>query len=102
MAAKKAKQAPKPQKQDTAAAFPPLTSKPTRPALKAPPKGARPADSGEPGGGQGRVDITGIMPADIRIDPDLTEGHPGYEESGDSEIIPNERFSKRRGATKKE
>ena len=102
MGAKKAKQAPKPKKQEPAAVLPPLTSKPTRPALKAPPKGVKPADSGEPGGGQGRVDITGIMPEDIRIDPDLTEGHPGYEESGDSEIIPTERFRKRGDADKKQ
>jgi hypothetical protein len=29
------------------------------------------------------------MPQGIRIDPDIMEGHPGYEESGDSEIIPS-------------
>src|SRR5579864_1671696 len=39
------------------------------------------------------IDITGIVPEGIRIDPDLTEGHPGYEESGDSEIIPPERLA---------
>jgi hypothetical protein len=47
-----------------------------------------PSESGQPGGGQGRIDVTGIIPEGIRIDPNLTEGHPGYEESGDSEIIP--------------
>ena len=41
-----------------------------------------------------RVDVTGKAPEDIRIDPDLTEGHPGYEESGDSEIIPVDRLAK--------
>jgi hypothetical protein len=41
----------------------------------------------------GSVDVTGIVPEDIRIDPDITEGHPGYEESGGSEIIPPERFA---------
>jgi hypothetical protein len=45
----------------------------------------------------GRVDVTGIMPEGIRIDPDITEGHPGYEESGDSGIIPPERLA--RGGT---
>jgi hypothetical protein len=40
----------------------------------------------------GSIDVTGIVPEDIRIDPDITEGHPGYEESGDSEIIPLERL----------
>jgi hypothetical protein len=28
------------------------------------------------------------MPEGIRVDPNITEGHPGYEESGQSEIIP--------------
>jgi hypothetical protein len=48
------------------------------------------SDSGRPetGSGEGRKDVTGIMPEGIRVDPDITEGHPGYEESGDSEIIP--------------
>jgi len=46
------------------------------------------ADSGRPGGGAGRKDVTGRVPDDVRIDPDITEGHPGYEESGDSEITP--------------
>jgi hypothetical protein len=44
-------------------------------------------ESGRPGGGHGRTDVTGF-PDGVRIDPGLTEGHPGYEESGDSEIIP--------------
>jgi hypothetical protein len=34
------------------------------------------------------VDRTGIVAGNVRIDPDLTEGHPGYEVSGGSEIIP--------------
>jgi ribose-phosphate pyrophosphokinase len=59
---------------------------------KPPPMALLPAvplsDSGQPRGNPGRVDVTGIMPEGIRIDPDLTEGHPGYEESGGSEIIP--------------
>ena len=38
--------------------------------------------------GGSRVDRTGIIPEGVRIDPDLTEGHPGYEESGPSEIRP--------------
>jgi hypothetical protein len=37
------------------------------------------------------------MPAGIRVDPDLTEGRPGYEESGDSETIPTERFTQAGG-----
>ncbi len=48
------------------------------------------SDSGCPGGNPGRVDVTGLMPEGIRIDPDITEGHPGYDESGDSEIVPSE------------
>ncbi|HXG09820.1 MAG TPA: hypothetical protein VNK04_08530 [Gemmataceae bacterium] len=47
----------------------------------------------QPGVSPGSVDITGIVPEGIRIDPDITEGHPGYEESGESEIIPPERLA---------
>jgi hypothetical protein len=50
------------------------------------------SESGLPGGGQGRVDITGISPQGIKVDPNITEGHPGYEESGPSEIVPLERL----------
>ena len=56
---------------------------------QAPPKGAG-SETGQAGGGQGRVDVTGIVPEGIRVDPNLTEGHSGYEESGDSEVIPPE------------
>jgi hypothetical protein len=52
------------------------------------PRGAPQSDTGQPGGGRGRVDVTGIILQDIHVDPDLTEGHPGYAESGGSEIIP--------------
>jgi hypothetical protein len=57
------------------------------------PKEERDLNSGRPetGSGEGRKDITGIMPDNIHVDPDITEGHPGYQQSGDSEIIPNER-----------
>ena len=50
----------------------------------------RAPDSGRPetGSGKGRRDETGVMPEDFQVDPDITEGHPGYQESGDSEIIP--------------
>jgi hypothetical protein len=48
------------------------------------------SDNGRPGSGQGRLDVTEIMPPGIRVDPNTTEGHPGYEESGESEIIPPE------------
>jgi hypothetical protein len=61
---------------------------------KALPKETKPPESGLPGGGQGRIDVTGIMPEGIHVDPDITEGHPGYDESGDSGIIPAERFTK--------
>jgi len=40
------------------------------------------------------------MPEGIRVDPDITEGHPGYQESGDSEIIPDR--TPRRGKAAKE
>jgi hypothetical protein len=51
--------------------------------------------SGRPEGNPGCVDVTGVMPEGIVIDPDITQGHPGYEESGDSEIIPPERLARR-------
>ena len=41
---------------------------------------------------QGRIDVTGIVPEGVHVDPNLTEGYPDYDESGDSEIIPAERF----------
>ncbi len=45
-------------------------------------------DSGLPGGGAGRRDVVEPIPDDTHVDPYLTEGNPGYEESGDSEIRP--------------
>jgi hypothetical protein len=42
----------------------------------------------EPGIPPGAIDVTGVIPEDVRIDPNITEGHPGYEESGGSEIHP--------------
>src|SRR5437879_2243520 len=47
------------------------------------------------------ADVTGTAPEGIRIDPDITEGHPGYEESGESEIIPVERLRKGEAAPDK-
>ena len=47
------------------------------------------------------VDVTGKVPEDIRIDPDITEGHPGYQESGDSEIIPLDRLAGGKGPEEK-
>jgi hypothetical protein len=45
----------------------------------------------ETGGGTGRVEYTGVVPDNVRVDPDITEGHPGYNESGDSELnLPKE------------
>jgi hypothetical protein len=38
------------------------------------------------------VDVKGKAPEGVRIDPEITEGHPGYEKSGGSEIIPMERL----------
>ncbi len=94
MAAKEEETTRQPENQGGSSAGPLVPDKDTHPALTAPSQEANPAESGQPGGGRGRVDITGIMPEGIRIDPNLTEGHPGYEESGESEIIPTERFTK--------
>jgi hypothetical protein len=52
------------------------------------------SESGQPGGGAGRIEITGIVPDAIEVDPDLTEGHPGYEESGDSGLSASNRPTK--------
>jgi hypothetical protein len=41
----------------------------------------------------GWVDVTGIIPEGVHVDANITEGHPGYEVSGDSEIISQERFA---------
>jgi len=57
-------------------------------------------DSGQPGGGAGRRDVVEPIPEGIQVDPYITEGNPGYEESGGSEIMPAERFtSDRKEAT---
>jgi hypothetical protein len=63
----------------------------------------RPALPFRPAADPNRIDVTGITPEGIRIDPDITEGHPGYEESGESQIIPPERLARgsRRGRKKK-
>ena len=71
-------------------------SKQTRKSKKSPASKLNPSapqlteqrDRGQPGGGQGRVDIVANVPDDVRVDPDITEGHPGYDESGASEIHP--------------
>jgi len=34
------------------------------------------------------IDVTGIVPEDVHVDPAITEGHPGYDESGPSEMHP--------------
>lgn len=47
---------------------------------------APPALPHEPEISPGSVDVTGIVPEDVHVDPDITEGHPGYEESGSSEL----------------
>jgi hypothetical protein len=48
-------------------------------------------DSGLPRGGAGRRDVVEPIPGGIRVDPYITEGNPGYEESGGSETRPIER-----------
>lgn len=57
------------------------------------PKPALPPADGRPPCDPHCVDVTGHPPEDIRIDPDITEGHPGYQESGNSEIIPPDRLA---------
>jgi hypothetical protein len=36
------------------------------------------------------VDVVGRIPKDIHVDPEITEGHRGYDETGPSEIIQPE------------
>jgi hypothetical protein len=78
---------------------------------------AEQGDKGLPGGGRGRKDetgITGVYPAsgqtlpagDTKLQPMGTfgqgdRGAAGYEDSGGSEIIPNERFTEDENASKK-
>jgi hypothetical protein len=50
-------------------------------------------DSGLPGGGAGRRDVVEPIPDNIHVDPYITEGSPGYEESGSSEMRPVERLA---------
>src|SRR5690349_17129375 len=71
----------------------PVPDKEARPALPLPGPETRSPETGQPGGGRGRIDVTGVGPEGIRVDPDLTEGHPGYEESGESEVIPGGRLA---------
>lgn len=49
---------------------------------------------GKPGANPRVVEVTGVVPPDVHVDPFITEGHPGYEESGSSEIIPADRLRK--------
>lgn len=39
------------------------------------------------------VDVTGLVPDEVHVDPYITAGHPGYEESGESQIIPMDRLT---------
>ncbi len=94
MSAKPLDPTPPPEGKGGAAGDQPEGNKGVRRTVEALLKGRKLTDTGQPGGGQGRVDITGIVPGDIRVDPEITEGHPGYQESGDSEIIPAERLAK--------
>ena len=70
--------------------------KPSKVTKKADRKGASaaaltapPALPHQPGVTSVAVDVTGVIPDDVHVDPDITEGHPGYEESGASEIHPS-------------
>lgn len=101
MTARKRNKRPRSQEQSASSAGPPAAGK-AAPVSKALPQRAGQPDTGQPGGGQGRVDLTGTMPEGIRVDPDITEGHPGYQESGESEIIPTERLKWEQAAAKQE
>lgn len=70
----------KKRKSQTAAKRSPPKNLPREPQAEAP------ALPFEPGVSPNAVDVTGIVPDDVFIDPEITEGHRGYEESGRSEI----------------
>lgn len=55
--------------------------------------GARPALPHRPGVLPGSVESILSASEPVCIDPNITEGHAGYEESGHSELILPERFS---------
>ncbi len=78
-----------------------MTATPNDPGHQAPRRDPG-RDTGRPedDSGAGRRDVTGRMPDNVRVDPDVTEGQPGYQESGDSEIIPDERIQGSAGGRK--
>ena len=49
-------------------------------------RGITPALPHQPDVKRDAVDVVGIVPGDVYVDPELTEGHAGNEESGDSEM----------------
>ena len=71
---------------------------PKKPRTQTPQKSKQPATATEPHETQAlphernispsSVDVVGVLPQDVHADPEITEGHPGYEESGPSEIRP--------------
>jgi hypothetical protein len=83
MSVSKSKQTGKPKKSPNSKR-PAEDPKPSR----TPPQLTEQHDRGQPGGGQGRVDIAANIADDVRVDPNITEGHSGYDESGASEIHP--------------
>ncbi len=89
MTAKKGNETRPPEKPKAAGA-----GRDAHPARQQLPDKAPPGDAGPFRAGEGRVDVTGIMPEGVHVDPDITEGHPGYQQSGESEIIPNDRLAK--------
>jgi hypothetical protein len=79
-------------------------------------KAAEQGDKGVPGGGKGRKDETGLTnvypasgpmtpPGDAKVQPMGTfgqadRGPEGYQDSGGSEIIPDERFTEEESGKK--
>jgi hypothetical protein len=71
------KMKPKPVEQTDSGNDPPADEQKVSPALPH-----------EPDVSAGAVDVVGILPDDVHVDPGITEGHAGYEESGSSEVRP--------------
>lgn len=84
----------KPTNQKAAAAKPTKSRAAARPPAKRRTRGQTPAAKlalpRNVEANTGRVDVVGKLPPEIHVDPEITEGHPGYDETGPSEIVQPE------------
>lgn len=78
----------------------PATDEPRPVDQSAAAESTTPALPHDPKAAPGAVDIVGAVPPDVHVEEDITEGHPGYEESGRSEVIPPQRFADKKRRSK--